>query len=598
MRIVVFSSSGPNEIHRLLTRIQREVPEARVCGVLYEQRSRKSFATRGSTFIRNLWDPDFWPYAATRVSRLVGNRLSAAGAVVLQLVHAARCGKPEQQTLERVCETFECDLQITNNFHSEESLQFVRDLRTDLGIVYATRILKPSLFAIPRLGSINIHKRKVPEYRGGGPVGLWELLDEQPEIGITVHQVTEKVDAGAVVNSATISIEPYDNLASLALKAHVVGNDLLVQSVTDFARGTVTLRPQPQGAGRTFRNPSPQLLARYERELRSRRPVYRPHRGRSTAKLVLRTIAKLPLVAVRNWTWQRRRSFPVVILFHHLVADRPHRMAISTEYFLKHVQFLRRFYRIVSLNEAIESLKANDIKEPTVVLTFDDGYRDNFINLRAVVEKTGVPVTMFISTDHITKGLPFQHDVRRGIEGFAPLNWKQVAQMQAAGFEIGSHTRTHFDCGCRDLPDLQREIVGSRRDLESSLQGRVAVFSFPFGLPENISREAIGVAAESYPYFCSAFGGYNFGTQNGAVKHMKRWAHPNSLWLLELQIQDALEPERRAPLFDDLLKGNGNDQRSGHHLLQQRLGQRSFEQEAHHAKACEGQPRVVGQFDR
>src|SRR4029077_9992783 len=159
-----------------------------------------------------------------------------------------------------------CTFRVTTDYHSEESLEFVRSLKPDLGVVYGTRILKPTLFTIPPLGSINIHKRKVPDYKGGGPVGLWELLDRQTEIGVTVHQVTEKLDAGAVVNSATIPIEPFDNLTSLALKAHVVGNDLLVQSVADYARGTLRLRPQ-EGTGRMFKSPTPQRLEQYRKDL-------------------------------------------------------------------------------------------------------------------------------------------------------------------------------------------------------------------------------------------------------------------------------------------------------------------------------------------
>ena len=63
------------------------------------------------------------------------------------------------------------------------------------------------------------------------------MLDGQPEIGVTIHQVTAQLDAGHVVNAATIPIEPFDTLTSLALKAHVVGNDLLVRSVADYAHG-------------------------------------------------------------------------------------------------------------------------------------------------------------------------------------------------------------------------------------------------------------------------------------------------------------------------------------------------------------------------
>jgi peptidoglycan/xylan/chitin deacetylase (PgdA/CDA1 family) len=163
-------------------------------------------------------------------------------------------------------------------------------------------------------------------------------------------------------------------------------------------------------------------------------------------------------------------------------------MGISTEHFLKHVEFLQKYYHDVSLTDAIEMLRTNSVKAPTVVLTFDDGYGDNFINLRAVVEHTGIPVTLFVSTDHISSGAEFQHDIDARIRGFQPLTWDQLRQLQKHGFEIGSHTRTHFNCGSDNRADLDAEIVGSKEELEIELGTQIQHFSFPFGLPENISR--------------------------------------------------------------------------------------------------------------
>ena len=54
---------------------------------------------------------------------------------------------------------------ITRDLHDAGSLEFVRSLGADLGLIYGTRILKPTLFTLPRRGSINIHKHRVPDYR-------------------------------------------------------------------------------------------------------------------------------------------------------------------------------------------------------------------------------------------------------------------------------------------------------------------------------------------------------------------------------------------------------------------------------------------------
>jgi folate-dependent phosphoribosylglycinamide formyltransferase PurN len=550
-RIVLFTSASARDVRRLVERIHDEAPEApeaRVAGVLVEQRAGKPLAARVAAFARRLRRADFRRYVMGRAAAAIRSTAASLGLHLVAFVHARRpAPAAAEPSIDDVCRELGCALEITADVHGETALAFVRGLAPDIGIVYGTGILKPSLFSLPRLGSINIHKRKVPEYRGGGPVGLWELLDDQPEIGITVHQVAEAVDEGAVVEEAVIPIGAYDTLTSLSLKAHVVGNDLLVNAVRAFARGEVRMRPQ-EGVGRTFRSPKPARLADYEREIAGRRPRYRPNRSRSTANLLARSALGVPYVTCRNWLWRARRRFPVVILFHHLVTDRPHRMGIPTEEFLRHVEFLQRTYRVVSLRDAIGMLEADRVTEPTVVLTFDDGYGENAVNLRAVVEQTGVPVTLFISTDDVAGRREFAHDVQQGIAGFPAMTWEQVARMQAAGCEIGSHTRTHFDCGSADRDLLREEIVVSKARLDEQMARPVEYFSFPFGLPENMSSEAMGLAASAYACFCSAFGGYNFPSRGGGrVKHLKRWPHPNSLWELELQMQELLESERALP---------------------------------------------------
>jgi peptidoglycan/xylan/chitin deacetylase (PgdA/CDA1 family) len=141
----------------------------------------------------------------------------------------------------------------------------------------------------------------------------------------------------------------------------------------------------------------------------------------------------------------------------------------------------------------------------------------------------------------MTSGEEFAHDHRAGEPGFAPLTWEQVGRMHREGFEIGSHTRTHFDCGARDRARLEDEIVGSRRDLEARLGVPIELFSFPGGLPRNISAEAAGIATQTYRHVFSAFGGVNVPPCE--TLHLKRAFHAGHLWDLELQLQGVLERE-------------------------------------------------------
>ena len=215
-------------------------------------------------------------------------------------------------------------------------------------------------------------------------------------------------------------------------------------------------------------------------------------------------------------------------------------LGLSTDQFFKHVQFLRRHYRILSLPEAMEILQKGEVSQPTVVLTFNDGYEDNFLSLRAVAEAENVPIALFVSTEHIDKGGAFQHDLDQSALGFRPMTWDQVRYFDRNGVTIGSHTRTHFDCGSTVEATLTNEIVGSLQDLRRELGHDVLYFSFPTGQPHNMSKEAQRIATQTYPYVFSACGGVN---QGPLPPHMiiKRCSHPASLLELELLLQGVLE---------------------------------------------------------
>ncbi|MBV9572629.1 MAG: polysaccharide deacetylase family protein [Acidobacteriales bacterium] len=478
-----------------------------------------------------------------RIGGLLRAQVRFIGEALLRFVHAAPRfpnGRPgySLEDLRKDCNAMGVALMVTTDIHSAEALSFVRDLEADLGLVYGTGILKPELFTIPKQGSINVHKRKVPDYRGGGAVGLWEMLDGQKEIGITVHRVEAKVDVGAIIREATIPIDPYDNLVSLSLKADLVGNDLIVSALRDFQSETVHEKPQ-SGAGKTFRRPSPELMQQYERTLSASRTKFQPVYGRPRWKLFLKSaLFALPLTG-RNWIRRLRGQFPLVILFHHLVTDRPHRMGVATDFFSSQVDYLQRHYRVVSLSEAMGLMKNGGVRTPTVAITFDDGYAENYINLRAVTESLGVPVCFFVASQFISSGGEFYHDQRSNQPGFTACSWKQIRGLRDSGFEIGSHTRNHADCGSSDILFLRDEIEGSREDLTQNLGDPVPFFSFPFGLRKNMSHEAVEIAQAAYPYVFSAFGGINFPSRDKKV--WKRCGFPLNLWELELQLQSVLE---------------------------------------------------------
>ena len=552
-RLVLFSSKPPEEIGRLLDRLQRELADVTVCGVLYEKLPHAPVAQRILALIHKLQQPGSLRYASHEGFHQILSYASIFVDAAIRFLHACpkKPNSPVEISLSDLGHRLQrqgCELFVTPDARSAEAQAFVQRQQADLCVVFGADLLCRSLLKIPRLGSISLNERKVPDDRGAAPVGLWELLDNRNEITVAVRKVDDQFDAGPVLREATIPIGPYDNLKSLALKAELVGNDLIVAAIADYLAGKPLPslqieKPKPQPPI------SEQRMFRYERELLERRPRYSPERTRPVWKLLVRSIFLLPFAVIRNWFYRWRKAFPIVVFYHHVITDRPHHLGTPTAVFASQISFLRKFYRIASLDEAMHMLQQGSVPVPTVVLTFDDGYAENFVNLRAVAQRYNIPVFLFLSTAHIDSGSSFGHDVRREQTDFAPLSWNQVAALSHSGFSFGCHTRSHFDCGSNDTARLEEEIAGSKRDLGVRAGICSDYFSFPWGMPANMSDEAQRLAKASFQYLFAAAGGVNVVGNDPRGALLRRENHPASLWEVELAAQCLLNMKTWRDLF-------------------------------------------------
>lgn len=164
-----------------------------------------------------------------------------------------------------------------SDFHGSDCLTLMRDLRPDLAIIDGTYILEPRLFEIPRLGSINLHCGKVPEYRGAPPV-FWELYDGVEQVGVTVHRVTAGVDQGPVLLEASFPIEiaPDEDPVAYASSywrdvLRPSGVRMLVYAAKGIARGTLHGTAQNETTARVRRTPTQQQVSELRKRVSRRR---------------------------------------------------------------------------------------------------------------------------------------------------------------------------------------------------------------------------------------------------------------------------------------------------------------------------------------
>jgi peptidoglycan/xylan/chitin deacetylase (PgdA/CDA1 family) len=356
---------------------------------------------------------------------------------------------------------------------------------------------------------------------------------------MTLEHLAGDPASRSTLASLTLPLQPEDGPLGVSLKADLIEDDLLVEAAAALRSGEAAQAAEQ--ASQWVK----EVLSPYLAQLPA--PAVAPRvaaRAFCRSRLYLSLESALlvsPFVMGRNWLRRWRRRCPVLILAYHLVSDRGHRMGISTERFWRQVRFLQRHYRIVSLKEAARLLDSGENAAPAVSLTFDDGYADNFVSLRAVADEAGIPVSIFLTTRPVSLHTEFQHDVAKGERGAFPLSWDQVRYWSRRGAEFGGHTRTHVNCGTNQATVLQEELHGAREDLERELGAPATFFAFPYGQRESISKEARRVAQSTYAHFLSSFGGENI--PNGARSHAHLLRKPayTEPWELELDLQSVFD---------------------------------------------------------
>jgi len=261
-----------------------------------------------------------------------------------------------------------------------------------------------------------------------------------------------------------------------------------------------------------------------------------------------------------KWFFLRKKSFPVVIINYHsfvrdlngVIETRPSVTHLIDD-FKREVQFLKSFFNIVSLDEVVTTLQSGkSFTKPTVVITIDDGYRDNYELLFPVLKEHQIPVIIFLSTGVIGTNAKNWYDrlanvilktpkvsasigdnngnkrialrsikeKRRAYERIVEqlkdvtidrrdqylkliakdlgeindnktlmLNWDDVRMMRDAHISFGAHTHTHPILTQMPLEAAKRDILDSKKKIESELGMEVKHFAYPNGRKCDFNKE-------------------------------------------------------------------------------------------------------------
>ena len=191
----------------------------------------------------------------------------------------------------------------------------------------------------------------------------------------------------------------------------------------------------------------------------------------------------------------------LVLCYHALSPDWPAALSMPPDAFERQLTHLKdRGYVGATVTRGLSDPPA----ERVVVVTFDDAYRSVLELARPILDRLGLPATVYVPTVWPGReepmrwpgvdrwlGGPHEHEMRC-------MGWDDLRGLADAGWEIGSHTRTHPRLPELDDAPLDDELAGSRADCEERMARPCESIAYPYGAVDERVVEAAGRAGYRY----------------------------------------------------------------------------------------------------
>lgn len=170
-----------------------------------------------------------------------------------------------------------------------------------------------------------------------------------------------------------------------------------------------------------------------------------------------------------------------IIYYHRIAKDisdaGKHGIYVTEKQFENHLNYLKSTgYQTITFDDALQ-IKKNCTPGKFVIITFDDGYEDNYTLAFPLLKKYGFTALIFLVAQSEYNLWDEQSDEPK----LKMMNKEQILEMMKYGIEFGSHTLTHANLSKISLEEAGREVVESKIFLESKLEEKISTFAFPYG---------------------------------------------------------------------------------------------------------------------
>ncbi len=201
--------------------------------------------------------PDF---AVESLRALVENQYNVVGVITAPDKPAGRGRKFTEPAVKSYAVSVGLPVLQPEKLKNPDFLEELRSLKADLQIIVAFRMLPEVVWAMPSMGTFNLHGSLLPSYRGAAPLN-WAVINGEKETGVTTFLLSHEIDTGQILFAERTPISDDETVGDIHDRLMVTGARLVLKTVDALAQGDVT--PVPQEALITdpeMMKPAPKLF--------------------------------------------------------------------------------------------------------------------------------------------------------------------------------------------------------------------------------------------------------------------------------------------------------------------------------------------------
>lgn len=182
-------------------------------------------------------------FALPSLERLVDEGYQVCAVVTMPDKPAGRGMKLHESKIKQYAVSKGIEVLQPVKLRDEAFVNRLKELRPDLGVVVAFRMLPEVVWQLPKYGTINLHGSLLPRYRGAAPIH-WAVINGDKETGVTTFRLKHELDTGDVLMQASTPIAPEDTTGTVHDRLMLIGADLLVKTIELFAEGEPATKAQ------------------------------------------------------------------------------------------------------------------------------------------------------------------------------------------------------------------------------------------------------------------------------------------------------------------------------------------------------------------